>query len=147
MEDYEDAVDMPDAMDYGHAPYMFEPEYTDEELREMEQQQQAEINNNSSDVGQTRQRHLEPSHLWCKCTKCAIMGTDDECLCCAEFFLWHPDVAEGESEDAPTPCVTSSDDFPSIINRGVLETFFLSKRINWEERPEPEGENGHLSNE
>ena len=106
-----------------------------------------EINNNSIDVGQTRQRHLEPSHLWCKCTKCAIMGTDDECLCCAEFFLWHPDVAEGESEDAPTPCVTSSDDFPSIINRGVLETFFLSKRINWEERPEPEGENGHLSNE
>ena len=26
MEGYEDAVDMPDAMDYGHAPYMFEPD-------------------------------------------------------------------------------------------------------------------------
>ena len=94
MGDYEDDVDMPDAMDYGHAPYMFEPEYTDEELREMEQ---AEINNNNSSssvVVQTRQRHLEPHHLWCKCTNCATMGTDDECLCCAELFLWNPDVPE-----------------------------------------------------
>ena len=58
-----------------------EPEYTDEELREMEQQQADE----RSVVGQTRQRHLEPHYLWCKCTNCATMATDDECICCAFF--------------------------------------------------------------
>ena len=38
-DDYEDVEAIPEGLDYGSAPYMFEPEYTDEELREMDEQQ------------------------------------------------------------------------------------------------------------
>ena len=148
---YEDHFDIAAGFDYGSGPYMFEPEYTNEELLEIEQQAlllEQQQQQQANDDGETRRRHLLDPVDWCKCQgkKCCKMTTDDECLCCSEFYLWHPDVAE-EDPEADVPCVTSHEDFMPMINRGVLETFFLTKKINWEQRPDPEGENGHLSNE
>ena len=146
-ENFEDVIDMDAGFDYGSEPYMFEPEYTDQELFIMEQQALQQQQQQQDDAhGETRQRQLADPREWCNCQnkRCSKMPYDEECLCCSEFYLWRPENAEGETD---LPCLTTHEDFIPLINRGVLETFFLSPRINWEERPTPEGPDGHLSNE
>ncbi|KAK0152123.1 hypothetical protein N1851_006488 [Merluccius polli] len=32
-------------------------------------------------------------------------------------------------------CITQHQDFPSLLNQGVLETFFSVDKINWTQRP------------
>ena len=44
-----------------------------------------------------------------------------------------------------TGCFTMSEGFPNLMHRAVLETFFLTPKINWKIRPVPEGDDGHLS--
>ena len=121
---------MPEGFDYGPAPYMYEPEYTDEELIQMESEAivQEQVD---ADLSDARRRHLEAPHEWCKCNNCAKMPKDEECLCCAEFYLWSPDLAEdiSASDDAlALPCITASEDFAPMINRAVLETFFSNQK-------------------
>jgi hypothetical protein len=60
--------------DYGEFGYQLEPEYTEEELRQMEEAasaQRREIENNS------RQNDTN----WCSCSKCISLPLPSECLC------------------------------------------------------------------
>ena len=38
MDEHTEEFDIPGELEYGSAPYMFEPEYTDDELRETDEQ-------------------------------------------------------------------------------------------------------------
>ena len=68
---------------------------------------------------------------WCTCGHCEAMATQQECLCCREWDLLRRDTKE-------TLCFVQSEDFPSLINRAVLETFFHVPKINWRQRPRPD---------
>ena len=66
--------------DYGEFGYQLEPEYTEEELKQMEEAanaQRREIENNP------RQNDTN----WCSCSKCISLPLPSECLCCHEFSL------------------------------------------------------------
>jgi hypothetical protein len=61
--------------------YQLEAEYTEEELRQMEEAasaQRREIENNP------RQNDTN----WCSCSKCTSLPLPSECLCCHEFSLF-----------------------------------------------------------
>lgn len=136
-------------LEYGSAPYMFEPEYTDEELRQIDEEK-ARLQAENSLMGDSQTPRRIDNLDWCFCgNNCTIMAAEQECLCCAEFYLWRPetDDRDSETDDHSSPCITNCDEFAAMTNRAVLETFFLMKKINWTQRPTPAGPDGHLSNE
>ncbi|CAG2215357.1 ATP6D [Mytilus edulis] len=67
--------------EYGQFGYALEPEYTEEELHEMEA---AESSRNQDILSNPRQFNTD----WCSCTKCIVMPLLTECLCCHEFTLF-----------------------------------------------------------
>jgi len=71
-------------------PYMYEPEYTDEELIEMdakrsEREKKSVETAAPGDAIENRDR--TSGDWWCQCRKCIQMPTEDECFCCREWDL------------------------------------------------------------
>ena len=99
--------------DYGEFGYQLEPEYTEEELRQMEEAasaQRREIENNP------RQNDTN----WCSCSKCISLPLPSECLCCHEFSLF-----DGQLE--PSDCITDNTNFRTVCrNPVVLKTSYIS---------------------
>jgi len=133
-------------------PYMYEPEYTDEELIEMdakrsEREKKSVETAAPGDAIENRDR--TSGDWWCQCRKCIQMPTEDECFCCREWDLVIPHITELEldtsfqdldvsghsaSRDRPM-CITEHPDFPPFLTCEVLETFFSFDKINWKRRP------------
>ncbi len=143
----------------GH-PCLFEPEYTDEELREMDLQraerERASVAAAAPEAA-AESRDRRTGDWWCRCGNCKAMETEEECFCCREWDLVIPQMQEleldasfqsldvsGQSTSRDV-CITEHQDFVPHLNRGVLETFFLVEKINWKKRPRPAGPNGQLS--
>ena len=99
--------------DYGEFGYQLEQEYTEEELRQMEEAasaQRREIENSP------RQNDTN----WCSCSKCISLPLPSECLCCHEFSLF-----DGQLE--PSDCITDNTNFRTVcLNPVVLETSYIS---------------------
>ncbi|KAK7168520.1 hypothetical protein R3I93_004741 [Phoxinus phoxinus] len=117
--------------------YLFEPEYTDEELQEL--RERATRERELPVVNAATQPRIS-GNWWCTCGDCKAMDTEQECLCCTEWDLLSRDTQENH-------CFVQSEDFPALINKAVLETFFHVPKVNWRRRPIPEGPNGQLSTE
>ncbi|CAL8397646.1 unnamed protein product [Boreogadus saida] len=125
----EDALDF----EFDGRGYLFEPEYTQEELREMEAAEAVpRITGN----------------WWCACGKCRQMPTEVESRCCTE---WDLVVTTGMAnlnvsvDETVSPCI-SINEVRHLLNKTVVETFFWVPKINWKKRPTPEGPNGRMAN-
>ena len=133
----EDALDF----DFDGRGYRFEPEYTQEELREME----ARATEAPEAPAEAVPRFT--GNWWCACGKCRQMPTEHESRCCTE---WDLVVTAGMAnlnvsvDETVSPCI-SLNEVRHLLNKTVLETFFWVPKINWKKRPTPEGPNGQLS--
>lgn len=143
MEEYTASMEREDdSRDFEGNPYLFEPEYTDEELAEMDRRRAAEEEEAAAAAA------AAPANApircegdwWCGCGRCQPMATEDECLCCCES-----DVFRNVLHNTEARCVTATEEFPPLITPGVVRTFFHVPKINWKKRPVPEGPNGQLS--
>ena len=103
--------------DYGEFGFQLEPEYTEEELRQMEKAAIAhrrEIENNR------RQNDTN----WCSCSKCTSLPLPSECLCCHEFSLF-----DGQLDSSD--CITDNSNFRTVcLNLVVLETSYIFDERN-----------------
>ncbi|XP_063447171.1 uncharacterized protein LOC134726687 [Mytilus trossulus] len=97
----------------GQFGYILEPEYTEEELQQIEAEEtsrQQDIINNP--------RKFDTN--WCSCKNCIVMPLPAECFCCHEFTLLEENMNLGE-------CVTENTDFRIVcLNPVVLETSYIS---------------------
>ncbi|KAL0150481.1 hypothetical protein M9458_050717 [Cirrhinus mrigala] len=133
--------DEDETFEFDGRPYLFEPEYTEEELRE--RRERREIERQRAEEAAASRATTQPritGRWWCSCRCCEIMPTDMECFCCKEWDLLHR-----RSQDAR--CVTLAEGFSSLLDLWVLEAFFHVPKLNWARRPTPEGPDGHLSTE
>lgn len=121
---------------FGTMPYLYEPEYTEEELRERDEREARE--RQLAEEAQTQPRTSR--NWWCTCRRCKIMPTEEECLCCREW-----DLLTGDTPD--TGCVVSTKMFSALTNKAVLDTFFHVPKVDGCPRPVPEGPDGKLSTE
>lgn len=125
-------------------PYLFEPEYTDEELRAME-----EAPTQQQPLSQASERQRAMETWWCKCLHCHTMPTELESLCCTEWDIVMPQLEHVEhSADEMTSalqCKTEDTGFPPLLSRSVLDVFFHLPKVNWKRRPRPEGPGGTLT--
>ncbi len=104
-------------------PYLFEPEYTDQELREMEDTRHT---NYRTTVG--RQRVQET--WWYYSRRCEETDCQTEVsVCCNEWAIGMPplEAVETAGERTERSCVNSKCTLPCI---------------NWRLRPRPEGPGG-----
>lgn len=129
-------------------PYLFKPEYTEEELHVLEAEharREAETVEQPGAEGRVR----IGMDWWCRCGACQPMPTENECFCCTEWELVRPSMGRldisGEEDSTQRDCVTTNDAFPALVNPAVVETFFHLPKINWKKRPRPSGPNGQLS--
>ena len=103
--------------DYGEFSYQLEPEYTEEELRQMEEAasaQRREIENNP--------RRNDTN--WCSCSKCISLPLPSECLCCHEFSLF-----DGQLDSSDR--ITDNSIFRTVcLNLVVLETSYIFDERN-----------------
>nr|XP_055062721.1 uncharacterized protein LOC129445787 [Misgurnus anguillicaudatus] len=148
-----------DNIDFDTQPkgYLYEPEYTDDELRQMDlerterERMDREVEQVEAGATAAAVRHRVADKWWCTCFKCELMQTEVESYCCHEFDLIMPQIQDlSIDEDASVSasvCITNHKDFPAILNAGVLQTFFHIPKINWKKRPRPAGPNGQLSSE
>ncbi|KAG5274854.1 hypothetical protein AALO_G00140890 [Alosa alosa] len=85
MEDWNFEEDMVEKDVRG---YLYEPQYSDEQLRAMEEQEAAEAAATTADLPAADE---EPAmaragaNWWCLCSNCAPMDTEQESVCCREF--------------------------------------------------------------
>ncbi|XP_077081441.1 P2X purinoceptor 7-like [Siphateles boraxobius] len=136
--------------------YLYEPEYTDAELEQMDKEREEREREDrevvQSDAGPTTAvaRGRMNDKWWCTCSNCEVMPTEVESYCCHEWELIMPQMQNlsiDEDANAPSVCITSNDVFPAMLNAGVLETFFYIPKINWKKRPKPAGLDGQMSAE
>ena len=141
MDEYlsdEDVVE--ENFEYDGCPYSFEPEFTDEELIERRTRRQRE--EQLAREQQTAARLRIDGKWWCSCGQCSPMPTEEECLCCSE---WDLRPGDARLDVSINDCLTTVEDFSSLINRAVVETFFRIPKKNWKTQPKPAGPNGQLS--
>ena len=134
---------------YEGRPYLFEPEYTDEELLQIQEQTRIAREGQRADEDEAAAARTRISEdWWCSCGCCNSMPTEEECLCYNEWDLL-PNIGgldvSWDDTETTRRCVTTLEDFPPLINRAVLDTFFHVPKINWRRRPKPQGPNGQLS--
>ena len=126
--------------------YLYEPEYSEEELRRIEEEAAAAAAEQALPVAEEPDR--AGVNWWCTCLLCSPMENHKESLCCSEFqrcqFL-RDEMAESGEEGAV--CVTSHPGFTPHLNRWVLDTYFRTQKVNWKRQPKPAGRNGRLSTE
>lgn len=144
MSDYDSDDEVPFTLE--PRGYLYEPEFTEEELLQMETRQ-AERDREETSVENVAQERIGNTQ-WCECMNCISMPTDPESYCCHEWNLVTGQIQDlSESEDtgdSRTVCITYTD-FPALLTPGVLRTFFGFPKINWKKRPKPEGPNDSLS--
>ncbi|XP_055065270.1 uncharacterized protein [Misgurnus anguillicaudatus] len=125
--------------------YLFEPEYSPDEIRQRREQQQAAL---ASSAIVASERSRADSSWWCSCQHCPQQRTEVESLCCQEwnrgqFLLREAEEMEDGSE---LSCLNQHSSFQAHLDRGVLETFFHLERINWRKQRRSQGPGGQLSN-
>lgn len=117
-------------MEFFAVPYLFEPEYTDDELRQREETQASD-----------RPRSNET--WWCTCGKCQPLPTEQESQCCHEWTTSVPlleTIGESCGETVSSfRCITEHSGFPPLLSISVLEVFCSLPPINWTHRPRPQG--------
>ena len=149
MSDYDSDEEMPFTV--GTRGYLYEPEYTKEELLQMEAEWTERERGETSEEteGQAQVRERAQATWWCRCVNCNPIPTDLESYCCHEWDLVSTqleDISESEDSSAShTVCITNHPEFPALLNPGVLRTFFSFPKINWKKRARPEGPNDNLS--
>ena len=84
--------------DYGEFGYQLEPEYMEEELRQMEEAASAQRQNDTN---------------WCSCSRCISLPLPSECLCCHEFSLF-----DGQLE--PSDCITDNVSTLLCLKQAIL---------------------------
>ena len=135
----------------GQQGYLFEPEYTEEQLRQRDEDEAAVAAADAARqaaivAGAEAEEQSVGNDSWCLCTNCMPMETERDLLCCHEFpraqFLLDELLDERDAAGgAPGQpiCVTVHDSFGPHIDRHVLETYFRIPPKNWEDQPEPAG--------
>ena len=100
----------PAETEQGLMAYQYEPEYTEQELTEME----------VSNVSRQREIEENPRQYntdWCSCSNCTSKPLPSECFCCHEFDLLEVVMDVGE-------CVI---EFQTVcLNPVVLSTSYVS---------------------
>ncbi|XDV31922.1 hypothetical protein PO909_002845 [Leuciscus waleckii] len=119
-------------MRWSFSPYptFFEPEYTDEDLRQMEE---------TAAATQTSGRQRSNETWWCTCGKCQPLPMEQESQCCHDWTISIPPLetisrSAGETVP-PSRCITEHNGFPPLLSNSVLGGFFNLPRINWRRRP------------
>ena len=129
-------------------PYMFEPEFTDEEIQQREREQEER---DTADSGATAAPEPEgPPRAfntdWCECGRCQPMPTEIESLCCKRWqrvqFVF--DELPADTETARV-CVSDHPSFSAHLDSGVLATYFRIPKLNWRLQPKPDGGGGRMS--
>ncbi|ROL40821.1 hypothetical protein DPX16_9815 [Anabarilius grahami] len=89
-------------------PYLFEPEYTEEEISQMEETAAA------THTSQASGRRRSNETWWCTCGKCQPLPTEEESQCCHGSF-------QSVSESLfPSRCITGQNGFPPLLSNSVL---------------------------
>lgn len=152
-----DTIDDDEQLFFSTNPYLYEPEYTDEELSEMDAQRAERERATQEAAAAVENRDRISGDWWCQCGSCSPMQTEEECYCCKEWDLVIPQMQELELDTSfqnldvsgqsasRVVCITEHQDFSPLLSRGVLETFFSVEKINWKKKPKPAGPNGQLS--
>ena len=120
MSDYSDD----ESIDFSTQPrgYLYEPEYTDAEIHQMEVER-AERERVGREVegeaaaGAARPRVTEK--WWCTCFKCEVMQTEVECYCCHEWDLVMPQMQDlsidEEAGASASACITNNNETHSHL--------------------------------
>ena len=94
MSDFEDFEDDEELLG-SNEPYLYEPEYTDEELREMDAERERASVETAPTGAAVENRDRTSGDWWCQCRECIKMQTD-KCFCCREWDLVIPQIQEME---------------------------------------------------
>ncbi|CAL8342984.1 unnamed protein product [Merluccius merluccius] len=151
--EYADGYNMEDwdfdevMVETGVRGYLYEPQYSDEQLRAMEEQEAAEAAAATAEAGDLPAVDEEPAMAraradwWCLCSHCAPMDTEQESVCCREFQRCQFLLDEiKESEDDTDVCVVDHPSFAPHMDSGVLETYFRIPKAIRERYPAPDGQ-------
>uniref|UniRef100_A0A672QI08 P2X purinoreceptor 7 intracellular domain-containing protein n=1 Tax=Sinocyclocheilus grahami TaxID=75366 RepID=A0A672QI08_SINGR len=108
-----------DEMEFFALPYLFEPEYTEKEIRQMEETAAA------TQTSQASGRRRSNETWWCTCGKCQPLPTEEESQCFHDWTISIPPlepVSESAGETlSPSRCFTEQNGFPLLLSNSVLE--------------------------
>jgi len=117
-------------------PYLFEPEYTDEELQVLDAERaRREAESSEAAEQQGAEGRWRSGEDWrCSCGACQPMPTEVKSFCCTEWDLvlpllgrleiYHHHHHHHQEKNHHRECITRSENFAAITNPGVIETFF-----------------------
>ncbi|ROL45986.1 hypothetical protein DPX16_15545 [Anabarilius grahami] len=89
-------------------PYLFEPEYTEEET--------AAATHTSQASGRRRSNET----WWCTCGKCQPLPTEEESRCCLDWTISIPPLESVGEPLFPSRCITGQNGFPPLLSNSVL---------------------------
>ncbi|ROK87109.1 hypothetical protein DPX16_10249 [Anabarilius grahami] len=95
-------------------PYIFEPEYTEDEIRQMEET--AAATHTSQASGRRRSNEM----WWCTCGKCQPLPTEEESRCCLDWTISIPPLESVGESLFPSRCITGQNEFPRLLSNSVL---------------------------
>ena len=87
---------LPDYSEFDGRSYLFEPEYTDEELLALENES-AEREVQRAEQAVAASQPGTSVTWWCSCGCCVQMDTEEESLCCKEWDIIQPNVSQDVS--------------------------------------------------
>ena len=130
--------------------YLYEPQYSDEQLQLIEEQEAAAAA--TAEAEGLTVADEEPgmaragADWWCLCAHCSPMDTEVESVCCKEFERCRFLLEEISDSDEDTDiCVVDHPSFAPHMDSGVLDTYFRIPKVNWKRQPKPAGTNGRLT--
>ena len=100
----------------GYAGYMWEPEYSEEELFEI-----LSDTEDGGDIGHARSADL----TWCTCSFCASMPSLKESTCCHEFEYYATEYLSDT-----TACITCHEDFAFSLLMTNIKTVWSQIRCH-----------------